>query len=60
MQLFNLHGFGVLSYLTPISTGVVYTLTLMVSILVFHEPMTLLKTIGTVFVLCGIVLMNIK
>lgn len=49
-----------LSYLTPITTGVVYTLTLAVAILVFHEPMTTLKLVGVLFILCGIILMNMK
>ena len=49
-----------LSYLTPISTGVVYTLTLAVSFLVFHEPMNPLKLVGVFFILCGVILMNIK
>lgn len=49
-----------LSYLTPISTGVVYTLTLAAAIFIFHEPMTTFKIVGVVFILCGIVLMNIK
>jgi len=49
-----------LSYLTPISTGVVYTLTLAAALLIFHEPITTFKLVGALFVLCGIVLMNIK
>ena len=49
-----------LSYLTPISTGVVYTLTLAAAILVFHETLTPFKMVGAAFVLVGIVLMNVK
>ena len=49
-----------LSYLTPMSTGIVYTLTIAVAILVFHEPMTTFKLIGILFVLCGVILMNLK
>ena len=49
-----------LSYLTPISTGVVYTLTLAASMLIFHEPMSALKLAGVFLVLCGIILMNVK
>lgn len=49
-----------LSYLMPISSGVVYMLTFTVALLVFHEPITSFKLIGSFFVLCGIVLMNLK
>ena len=49
-----------LSFLTPISTGVIYILTLAVSLLVFHEVLTPFKLVGAFFVLAGIVLMNIK
>ena len=49
-----------LSYLTPISTGVIYTLTLAASMLIFHEPMSAMKLAGVLLVLCGIILMNIK
>ena len=49
-----------LSYLAPISTGVVYVLTLASALLIFHEPVTALKLVGAGLVLGGIVLMNIK
>ena len=49
-----------LSYLMPITTGVVYILTMIASLVVFHETIGPLKAVGVVLVLCGIVLMNIK
>lgn len=49
-----------LSYLAPISTGVVYILTLAAALLIFRETVTPMKLIGAALVLCGIVLMNIK
>ena len=49
-----------LSYLAPISTGVVYVLTLAAALFIFHEPVTVLKMAGVFLVLCGIILMNIK
>lgn len=49
-----------LSYLAPISTGVVYVLTLAAAIFIFREPVTVLKMAGVFLVLCGIILMNIK
>lgn len=49
-----------LSFLTPISTGVIYILTLAVSMLIFHESLSSFKLYGAVLVLIGIILMNIK
>lgn len=49
-----------LSYLMPISSAVVYVLTLVAALLVFHEPMTTFKLIGVLLVLGGVVLMNIE
>lgn len=49
-----------LSFLTPISVGIVYTLTMFVSVLVFHETITLWKGIGAVLVLLGVLIMTIK
>lgn len=49
-----------LSYLTPISTGIIYMLTLAAAIIVFQETLTPYKLVGAVLVLIGIVLMNIK
>ena len=49
-----------LSYLMPVMTGVVYILTLIVSLAVFHETIASTEWIGVVLVLCGVILMNIK
>lgn len=49
-----------LSFLTPVSVGIVYTLTMVVSVLIFHESITLWKFIGATLVLCGVLIMTIK
>ncbi len=49
-----------LSYLTPMSSAVIYTLTMVVSFLVFHEDFGLWKTLGIILIICGVVLMNVK
>lgn len=49
-----------LSYLIPVTTGAVYLLTLLSSIVVFKEKLQLLQIIGSILVLAGVVLMNVK
>ena len=49
-----------LSYLMPISTGVIYLLTMVVSMIVFKDQMTASKLMGAGLVLAGIILMNVK
>lgn len=49
-----------LSYLSPVSSAIVYVLTMLVAYLVFHEGFTPMKLAGVALVLAGIILMNIK
>ena len=49
-----------MSVLVPVSVGTVYILSMLVSVVVFHEPFSVEKIIGAVLVLAGIVLMTIK
>lgn len=49
-----------LSYLMPVVTGAVYILTLVSSVTVFKETMHVTQVIGSVLILAGVVLMNIK
>lgn len=49
-----------LSFLTPVTTAVVYTSLLVISVLLFNEHFTLLKTIGCILVLVGIILVVIN
>lgn len=45
-----------LSYLTPVATGVSYAILMGISIVVFHEHFTLLKTLGCILILVGVLL----
>lgn len=49
-----------LSYITPVSSAVVYALTLVVSLVIFKEHMSVVQWIGWCAILVGVVLMNIK
>lgn len=49
-----------LNYPVPISTGVIYMLTMIVSLVVYKDPITAYKLIGVGLVLGGIILMNVK
>ena len=49
-----------LTYLTPVSSGMVYILTLVVSLVVLKEQVGTLQWIGWCLILVGVVLMNIK
>ena len=49
-----------LSYIVPITQGIVYVLIFLSSIGVFKEQVKLNGIIGTVLVILGIVLINIK
>lgn len=48
-----------LSYLTPVSSALVYILTMLVSYFVFREGFTAWKAAGIAFILVGVMLMNI-
>lgn len=49
-----------LTYLMPVSQGVVYVLTLLVSLFVLHEKLTLHQWVGWTLILAGLILMNLK
>lgn len=49
-----------LSYIAPIGTGAAYILTMVSSYAIFKEPMTMMKIIGSIFILVGLILMNIR
>lgn len=49
-----------LSYITPVASAVVYILTMVVSFLVLHESFDLWKCLGIIFILCGVIMMNLK
>lgn len=49
-----------LSYIAPIATGAVYIITMLSSYAIFKEPMTIIKIMGSIFILVGLLLINIK
>ena len=49
-----------LTYLTPVSSGMVYVLTLVVSLALFKEQVSTFQWIGWCLIIVGVVLMNIK
>lgn len=48
-----------LTYLTPVSSAVVYILTTLVSLVLFRETMTPMQWVGWSFILVGAFLMNL-
>jgi len=49
-----------LSYLVPVVTGAVYLLTMSSSVLIFKEVIQLPQFAGSVLILAGLILMNVK
>ncbi len=49
-----------LSYMLPVVTGAVYILTILSSVIIFKETLGTQQVLGGVFILAGIVLINIK
>lgn len=49
-----------LSYIVPITQGIIYVLIFLASINVFKESVTTTGIIGTILVIAGIILLNIK
>ena len=49
-----------LSFIVPVTAGIVQVLTLVFGIILFSETISVLSIIGVVLVIFGIVLMNIK
>lgn len=54
IQRFNL------SYIQPIATGLSYVLIILVSVFILRESISALQWMGLVFVLVGVVLMNLS
>ena len=49
-----------LSYIVPITTGIVQIVVLIASYFIFHETITITNLIGIIFVIVGIILISIK
>jgi drug/metabolite transporter (DMT)-like permease len=49
-----------LSFISPVTVGLVYILLMITSVLIFNESFTLVKTLGCIFILGGLVLMLVN
>ena len=49
-----------LGYIIPLTTGLVYVLIFIASVVVFHEAFTIIKVTGIIVILVGVVLLNLK
>lgn len=49
-----------LTYLMPVATAIVYILTMLVSLIVLKEQITVSQWIGSGLILAGVILMNLK
>lgn len=49
-----------LSYIVPITQGVIYILIFLSSVVIFKDKVTVFSIIGTIMVISGIILLNIK
>lgn len=59
MYMFLISQFDI-SYIIPVTTGIVQVATFILAILIFKECVTVPKVIATALILIGVVLMNIK
>lgn len=48
-----------LSYIVPVTTGIMYIIIFISSYIIFKEPITLVHVIGTILVLIGITMINL-
>lgn len=49
-----------LSYIVPLSSGLVNLLSVLIGVLIFHEPLNTYKFVGIGMVIIGAIFMNIK
>ncbi len=49
-----------LGYIIPLTTALVYILVFLASFFIFNEAFTLLKSIGIILIVAGLVLLNFK
>lgn len=48
-----------LTKIYPITSGLIYILVFLGGMMILHEPMSTVKTIGSIVVLAGVILMNL-
>lgn len=49
-----------MTYLVPITTGITYILTFVLSVMILKETVTVNKIIGSVLILVGVIVINMK
>jgi len=49
-----------LGIITPVMIGLIFLLTLFLSSLIFKEPLTAKKVIGSLLVICGVLVVSLK
>ena len=59
MYMFLISKFD-MSYIVPVTTGIVQVATFVLAILIFKESVTVSKVFATVLILIGVIIMNIK
>ncbi len=59
MYMFLISQFDI-SYIVPVTTGIVQVATFILAILIFKECVTVPKVVATALILIGVVIMNIK
>lgn len=59
MYMFLISKFD-MSYIIPVTTGIVQVATFVLAILIFKESVTVSKVFATVLILIGVIIMNIK
>lgn len=59
MYMFLISKFD-MTYIVPVTTGITYILTFILAVLIFKEAITVNKVIGSVLILMGVLVINMK
>ena len=59
MYMFLISKFD-MTYIVPVTTGITYILTFILAVLIFKEAITVNKVIGSVLILAGVLVINMK
>lgn len=59
MYMFLISTFD-MTYIVPVTTGINQVLTIIVAVMIFKESLTLSKMAGTVLIVLGVVIINLK
>lgn len=59
MYMFLISKFD-MTYIVPVTTGLTYILTFILAVLIFKESITVNKVLGSVLILVGVLIINLK